>query len=267
MKADSSEPIIASNLGYRYDRDWIFRHLDFRLPTGCLTTILGPNGCGKSTLLATLSGLRTPIEGTVSRRETGLALVPQSLDPDLPFTGLDMVLLGRARRISLFSAPTTADDAIARDALARLEAAHLTDRAFDTMSGGERQLVLIARALASSSNVLLLDEPTAALDWHHQAHVLNLLRQLANDGLAVAFTTHAPQHALEFADQVLLMAEPERQLSGPPGDVLGEEALSKLYRIPVRRFRLPDSECSTAIPMLRSNHPANGAVLREGRSS
>ncbi|MDR1164009.1 MAG: ABC transporter ATP-binding protein [Candidatus Accumulibacter sp.] len=261
------EPIIARDLGYRYDRDWVFRHLDFRLPAACLTAILGPNGCGKSTLLAALSGIRTPVEGTVSRRDSGLALVPQSLEPTLPFTGLDMVLLGRARSISLFSAPRATDYAAARDALARLEAAHLADRAFDVMSGGERQLVLIARALVSSSAVLLLDEPTAALDWHRQAHVLNLLRQLADDGLAVAFTTHAPQHALDFADQVLLMAEPERQLSGPPEDVLGEEALSKLYRIPVKRLRLPDSECSTAIPVLRGYCPLSRAVPENARLS
>ncbi|MDR1367504.1 MAG: ABC transporter ATP-binding protein [Candidatus Accumulibacter sp.] len=257
------EPIVALDLGYRYDRDWVFRRLDFRLPAGCLTAILGPNGCGKSTLLATLSGLRSPVEGRVSRREAGLALVPQSLEPTLPFTGFDMVLLGRARSVSLFSAPSTADYAAAREALARLEASHLSDRAFDVMSGGERQLVLIARALVSSSAVLLLDEPTAALDWHHQAHVLNLLRQLADDGLAVAFTTHAPQHALDFADQVLLMAEPDHHISGLPEDVLGEEALSKLYRIPVRRFRLPDSECSTAIPVLRGYRPARSAASEE----
>jgi iron complex transport system ATP-binding protein len=246
------EPIIASDLGYRYGtRDWVFRHLEFRLPASCLTAILGPNGCGKSTLLATLSGSKIPLEGQVSRHETGLAFVPQSLELSLPFTGLDMVLLGRARKISLFSVPNAADDAAAREALARLEAAHLSDRAFDAMSGGERQLVLIARALASSCTVLLFDEPTAALDWRRQAHVLNLLRQLADDGLAVAFTTHTPQHALDFADQVLLMAEPERQLSGPPEEVLGEEALSRLYRIPVKRFRLPDSERPIAIPVLK----------------
>jgi iron complex transport system ATP-binding protein len=166
-----------------------------------------------------------------------------------------MVLLGRARKISLFSAPTATDCATARDALARLEATHLADRAFDAMSGGERQLVLIARALAASSSVLLLDEPTAALDWRRQARVLNLLRQLADDGLAVAFTTHAPQQALDFADRVLLMVEPERQLSGAPEDVLGEEVLSRLYRIPVKRFRLPDSERPIAIPVFRGHYP------------
>lgn len=245
-----AEPIVARRLGYRYRQGWVFRHLDFRLAAGELTAILGPNGCGKSTLLAVLSGGRPPIEGELTR-QGGLALVPQSLAPALPFTGLDMVLLGRARAVSLFAAPGPADYAAARAALARLEAEHLAERSFDVMSGGERQLVLIARALVSESPVLLLDEPTAALDWHHQAHVLALLRQLADAGLAVAFTTHAPQHALDFADRVLLMAAPERQEFGAPEEVLGEDALSALYRLPVKRLRLPDAAASTAIPVFR----------------
>ncbi|MDR2507566.1 MAG: ABC transporter ATP-binding protein [Candidatus Accumulibacter sp.] len=260
-----SDPLVAHGLGYRYGQAWVFRHLDFHLPAGCLTAILGPNGCGKSTLLATLSGLKTPVEGAVSRQNSGLALVPQSLEPALPFSGLDMVLLGRARAISLFSAPGAADYKAAREALTRLEAAHLADRPFDVMSGGERQLVLIARALVSSSAVLLLDEPTAALDWHRQAHVLNLLRQLADSGLAVAFTTHAPQHALDFADHVLLMAGPERQFSGIPEDILSEEALSRLYQLPVKRLRLSGLACSTAIPVFRG-YLSGSAVSPEGEA-
>jgi len=246
-----AEAIVARQLGYRYRQGWVFRHLDFRLAAGELTAILGPNGCGKSTLLSVIAGSRPPIEGEILRRGAGLALVPQSLAPALPFDGLDMVLLGRARAVSLFAAPGPADYAAAHAALARLEAEHLAERSFDVMSGGERQLVLIARALVSESPVLLLDEPTAALDWHHQAHVLALLRQLADAGLAVAFTTHAPQHALDFADRVLLMAAPEHQTFGAPEAVLGEEALSALYRLPVKRLRLPDADASTAIPVFR----------------
>lgn len=244
------EPIVARQLGYRYRQGWVFRHMDFRLAAGELTAILGPNGCGKSTLLSVLSGARSPIEGEIVRQGS-LALVPQSLAPALPFNGLDMVLLGRAHTVSLFAVPGPADYAAACAALGQLEAGHLAERSFDVMSGGERQLVLIARALVSESPVLLLDEPTAALDWHHQAHVLTLLRHLADAGLAIAFTTHAPQHALDFADRVLLMAAPEHQVFGVPEDVLGEEALSSLYRLPVKRLRLPNAAVSTAIPVFR----------------
>lgn len=249
--------LMARGLGYCYQQQWIFRHLDFRLAAGELTAILGPNGCGKSTLLSLLSGSRPLLEGELihhdRQRQQGLAVVPQSLETALPLSGLDLVLLGRARAVSLFGTPAASDYAAAHAALARLEASHLAERSFAVMSGGERQLVLIARALASAAPVLLLDEPTAALDWHHQAQVLTLLRQLADEGLAVAFTTHAPQHALDFADRVLLMAEPERQIFGCPEEVLSEAALSRLYRLPVRRLRLADLPASTAIPVFRQS--------------
>lgn len=252
--------LVGEALGFRYQHDWIFRHLNIRLSPRQLTAILGPNGCGKSTLLSLLAGDRVPREGQLVFQTRSLALVPQSLDVSLPLTGLDMVLLGRARGVSLFSTPEPDDYRAAHEALARLEASHLARRAFDVMSGGERQLVLIARALASACSVLLLDEPTAALDWHHQAHVLKLLRQLADSGLAVAFTTHAPQHALDFADAVMVMAGPERQILGAPEAVLDEATLSQLYRLPVKRLCMPEMGVSTAIPVFRPMPEGRRAV-------
>ena len=241
----------ARKIGFRYGNRWIFRHLDISLASGELMAILGPNGCGKSTLLSVLSGVLVPEEGQIENGSSKLAMVPQSVMPSLPFTGLDMVLLGRAGKIFMFSAPGEKDYRVAREALARTKAAHLAERAFSTLSGGERQLVLIARALAAECSVMLLDEPTAALDWHHQAHVLGLLRELAAEGLAVAFTTHSPQHALEFADRVMLMAAPEWQITGEPDAVLSEDALSKLYQLPVKRMQSADGTFSTAIPIFR----------------
>lgn len=249
----------ASGLGWRYGDRWIFRHLDLHLAAGELTAILGPNGCGKSTLLSLLSGTVPPQEGTISHCARGLAVVPQSLSLSLPFSGMDMVLLGRARGVSLFSSPDEADYRAAREALSRVKAFHLASRAFSTLSGGEQQLVLIARALAAECPVMLLDEPTAALDWHHQAHVLDLLRGLADEGLAVAFTTHSPQHALDFADKVMLMISAEKQIVGVPDEVLSEETLSGLYRLTVRRLRDSSGNFSTAIPVFRSSKPDHHA--------
>ena len=253
-----AESITAHKIGFRYGSRWIFRHLDLNLASGEVVAILGPNGCGKSTLLSVLSGAMPLEEGRIENGSGRLAMVPQSLTPSLPFTGLDMVLLGRAGKIFMFSAPGEKDYHVARQALARTKAAHLAERAFSTLSGGERQLVLIARALAAECSVMLLDEPTAALDWHHQAHVLGLLRELAAEGLAVAFTTHSPQHALEFADRVMLMVEPELQVTGEPDAVLSEDALSKLYQLPVKRMQSADGAFSTAIPVFRGKEMSDG---------
>ena len=243
--------ISAHRIGFRYASRWIFRHLDLHIAPGELVAVLGPNGCGKSTLLSVLAGVLPAEEGYVDNGADRLAMVPQSMAPSLPFTGLDMVLLGRAREIALFSAPGEADYRAAGAALVRTKAAHLADRAFSTLSGGEKQLVLIARALAAQCPVMLLDEPTAALDWHHQAHILGLLRELAGEGLAVAFTTHSPQQALDFADRVMLMVSPERQITGEPDTVLSEDALSGLYQLPVKRLHCADGAFSTAIPVYK----------------
>lgn len=245
-----AETIALSGVGYRYDAAWVFRHLSLALAPRQLTAILGPNGCGKSTLLSVLSGHLKPVEGTVSDIDRRLAFVPQSLETSLPITGLDMVLLGRARSVALFSSPRASDYQTAAAALDKLGIAHLAGRDFRVMSGGEKQLVLIARAIVSDCQVLVLDEPTAALDWRRQAKVLNLLRRLADTGLSVVFTTHAPQHALDFADRVLLMPEPTRQLYGVPADILDENVLSQLYRVAVRRIDVA-GQVSTAVPVFK----------------
>ena len=246
-----ADAVIADNVGYRYGMRWVFRNLNLSLSSHQLTAILGPNGCGKSTLLSVLSGDREPREGRVNRLIRKLAFVPQSLNTTLPISGEEMVLLGRSDAIPLFSTPRKVDFEASREALATLGISHLAQRDFSVMSGGEKQLVLIARAMVSQCNVLLLDEPTSALDWHHQAEVLNLMRSLADNGLSVAFTTHSPQHALDFADRVLLMPEASEHIYGHPYDVLDEAILSKLYRINVRRVDIQDL-VSTAIPVFRN---------------
>lgn len=229
----------ARGLGYRLpgEQRWILRDLSLELARGELCAVLGPNGVGKSTLLRLLVGAQSPTAGQVEQRGR-VGYVPQSVHPALSLSALEMVLLGRAGGIGLLGAPRRKDYAAAQAALERVEAGHLASRPFPALSGGERQLVLMARALAAEADILVLDEPTAALDWHNQALLMGLLAELAAQGITVLVSTHAPQHALDFASQALLLFAGERHAFGSPGQVMDEAALSDLYRLPVCRVPL-----------------------------
>ncbi|MFP5072215.1 ABC transporter ATP-binding protein [Pseudonocardia nantongensis] len=177
--------------------------------------MLGPNGRGKSTLLRCAVGLLTPREGRMRGTES-TAHVPQSHRSTFAYDVLDMALMGRSRRLGMFAAPGRLDVAAARDALEQVGMAELAERPFTTLSGGERQLVLIARAIAAEPAHLVLDEPASALDLNNQARLLELLRRLADGGLGIVMTTHHPDHALEIADTVVLMQADATATVGPP---------------------------------------------------
>jgi iron complex transport system ATP-binding protein len=149
---------------------------------------------------------------------------------------MDMVLMGRARQIGLFGAPRSRDYAIATEMLARMQVAELRDRPFNALSGGQRQLVVIAQALASECEIMILDEPCSALDYKNQSIVIETLRRLnAELNLTVIFTTHAPQHGLEIATHALLMKHRDRYSHGTVAEVLTAEQLSELYEVPIAK--------------------------------
>lgn len=219
------------DLGYTHNgRTWLFRNVCHRVRGGHILTVLGPNGRGKTTLLRCLVGLDTPSEGRV-RSAAVVGYVPQSHRSAFAYTVLDMVLMGRARRIRSLAVPGRSDTARAYAALARVELESLAHRDYPTLSGGERQLVLIARAIASESPVLVLDEPAAALDLRNQGRILALLRGLADEGRAVVLTTHHPDHALEIADTVLLLHGGADIEIGPTAEQLTDAAVSRLYGV------------------------------------
>ncbi|WP_319559312.1 ABC transporter ATP-binding protein [Marispirochaeta sp.] len=212
----------------------IFRNHSFRLEKGKSMAILGPNGRGKTTLLKCLLGL-FPVGGGEIIRNGECGYVPQKASVVFSYSVLDMVVMGRARHIPLFSSPGAADYHIAESLLDTLGITRFRDRDFSSLSGGEQQLVLIARALASECSLLVLDEPTSALDFKNQGRILNTIRDLSgNEGLSIIFTTHSPDHAAFAADDVLLMYSPDEYLFGPADDTMNDDNLRRLYGLEIR---------------------------------
>lgn len=202
---------------------------------GDVLAILGANGVGKTTLLNCVVGLNRPTSGSAVVRGR-IGYVPQLFHSTFAFSVLDIVLMGRARHIGLFGAPRARDYEIAGEYLALLDVAHLRDRPFNALSGGQRQLVMIAQALSSECDILILDEPCSALDYKNQSVVINTLRDLnSRMGLTIVFTTHAPQHGLEVASHVLLMKDRTQYQYGSVDDVLTETNLSDLYDVPIAK--------------------------------
>lgn len=199
-----------------------------------MLAVLGPNGRGKTTLIKALAGILPLAAGT--RELCGeIGYVSQGAGVGFDYRVRELVVMGRARHLGLFRGPGRADYAAAEAALERVGMAHLAQRRVATLSGGERQLVMVARALAGECDILLLDEPASALDLKNQRRLFDTLATLAHrDGLAVAFSTHVPGHAFEAADQALLLHSAERRVQGPTAQVLSEAALSELYATPVR---------------------------------
>jgi iron complex transport system ATP-binding protein len=223
--------------------------VSFAVVRGGVVAVLGPNGAGKTSLFRTVLGLLPPLGGEVrwagrplaglSPRELAeaVAYVPQAAAAAFDFTVEHYVLLGRLGRLRPISAPGRVDREAAAAAIERLGLGGFRQRLLSRMSGGERQLAAVARALAQQARVLVLDEPTASLDFGNQARVLDLLAGLAADGLAVVFSTHDPNHALRAGEDALLFTRDGPVVAGPAADVLTPERLSRAYGTPVEAAR------------------------------
>ncbi|MEO1102988.1 MAG: ABC transporter ATP-binding protein [Pseudomonadota bacterium] len=241
--------IEAADLGVRYGDTFVFRHHSFTVPRGEILAILGPNGRGKTTLIKALVGLLSPNEGRVTT-EAPIGYVPQSAASAFAYSVIDMVVMGRARHVALFASPRARDYDRAHSALDELGIDHFASRPFDALSGGERQLVLIARAIASDCTLLVLDEPASALDYKNQDKILRTLARLRADrGLTVVLSTHNPDHALYLADHVLLMFGVSQYRFGKAADLLTDDDLSALYDMPIRTLALDGARLKTAVPL------------------
>jgi iron complex transport system ATP-binding protein len=245
-------------IGYR-DRV-VGRGLNVSVSAGEVLALLGPNGGGKTTLLKTLLGLLAPRAGEVrlgdrplasytSRERARLvAYVPQVHAPTFAFTVESVVLMGRTAHGDLFSRPTQADRVVAARVLERFGIAHLRERPYTMISGGERQLTLLARALAQEPQFVVLDEPTASLDFGNQGRVMQEIRTLGASGHGVLFTTHDPNHALRAADRAFLLRAGEHIADGPVSTILERKELEALYGAPVQQIIDRDSGRSAFLP-------------------
>ena len=222
--------------------------------------ILGGNGAGKTTLLRTLLGVLPPLGGRIeidgasvatlapAVRASRIAYVPQQHAPAYAFSVKEAVMMGRAAHIGTFARPGRRDDAAIDEALRTLRIESLADRAVTEISGGERQLVMIARALAQQASILLLDEPTSNLDFGNRVRVLDELDRLRGSGMTILFTTHEPDQALAHADRALLIADGRPLALDRVERALTEENIERLYGTPVRLFRL-DARRYACVPV------------------
>lgn len=242
----------ASNIEHAYRGRKVLHDASLELAPGQVVSLLGANGAGKSTLLRIILGLLPPQGGEVSlggrplrdypRRELAgyLAYVPQVHNTPFPYSVRQVVLMGCLPATGLFAAPGRHDRALAEQALARLGIGHLAERPYTEISGGERQMALIARALAQGSRLLILDEPATGLDYGNQIALLDLLRSLAADGYGILKTTHHPDHVLASSDRVAILKNGRIVAEGRPEEVLSAALLSELYGVAIAPTRLPD---------------------------
>lgn len=252
-----------NNINFGYDQRDVLKDISFKVNRGEIFFLLGPNGCGKTTLLDCVLGLLKPRQGDIQVNGTDIssirpeaiarqvAYVPQSHEKTFPYTVKDIVLMGRAAYIGLFGSPSVEDMDIVDEALALVGILHLRGRRYTQLSGGEGQLVMIARALAQKTSLIIMDEPTAHLDFKHELVIMERIVELVKEtGLSVLMATHFPNHAFYFennkiATRVALMSNSKFLAAGSPLDVLSEENIKLIYNINARVVSYDiDSECA-----------------------
>ncbi len=234
--------ITVNNLNHAFDGRTVLEDVAFKVTTGHFFIIIGPNGSGKTTLLKLLVGLlplkngeidllaRAIKDYSVKSLARHIAYMPQTMPVEFPFSVTQVVLMGRAPHLGLLGFEGEQDLELARQAMTITDVAHLADRRLDQLSGGEQQRVFIARAICQQPKIILLDEPTAALDLAHQVRLMDLMERLKSEqGVTIVMVSHDLNLAAMYADQVLLLNKGRTARLGTPEQVLDFDLMEKVY--------------------------------------
>jgi len=257
-------PLEVQNLSFSYGSQTIIKNISFSLERGELLGLLGPNGSGKSTLFRCILGLDDRYTGDVFLEGENIrdknpaamarlaAYVPQAHHPSFNYTVLDMILMGASSGEKAWSVPGAHQKAAALEALEKINFLEFQSRNYRELSGGEQQMVLIARALAQESRILVMDEPTANLDYGNQLRLLMTISDLSRQGYSIILSSHNPDHAFLFAGRVIALHKHEIAAIGTPADVLTPELIHTLYGVRVR-IRKDEYGVISSLPILGDN--------------
>ena len=231
------------NLYFKYKEEAVLEDISFSLGRGTLLTILGENGAGKSTLFKAILGFLTPDKGDIlvdgkslnrvdfKERARKIAYIPQSHNPTFNHSVVNVVEMSSNVRLSSFGRPKDDEREKAYGILKSLGIAELSNKGYKEISGGERQLVLIARAIMQEASILVMDEPTANLDFGNQIRVMEVCRELVGRGYSIIQSSHNPQHSIKYSDEILLLYNRRVLAKGEPLSVLTGENLKKIYKM------------------------------------
>jgi iron complex transport system ATP-binding protein len=252
--------ITVSGLTCGYEGHPVLENVSFSVRENTLLCVLGPNGVGKSTMFKCILRLLTHYDGsillngidskTLAPKDLAklVAYIPQSHIPSFNYSVLDMVTMGTSAQGSFFSSPGKKQRKAALDAIEMMGISHLTNRRYLHLSGGERQLVLVARAVAQQAKILIMDEPTSNLDYGNQIRVLDAVKQLSRKGYTIIQSTHNPDQAFLYADEVLALCRGAKNAYGKPKDLISEGMIQELYGVDVKLNSLYEDKIRICVP-------------------
>lgn len=249
------------HLSFSYGRHDVLHDIDISIPDATLVNVLGPNGVGKSTLFRCILGLNPRYTGkiivngkdmrrlSIRQRAREISYIPQSHAPIYDYEVLDVVMMSTGTDLGLLRSPCPRHVERAYAALQRIGIEHLAHRTYTQISGGEQQLVLIARALAQNARTIIMDEPTSALDYGNTVRVLSCVRQLAREGLSIVQSTHQPDQAFLYSDRTLVIDDGRVFAYGDPKDVITKELVSAIYGVDVEVNSLYGDKVRVCVPV------------------